>query len=81
MTKEEIFEKLKESIHDNHDETKNAEITMESDYDSVGIDSLGCVLVVMDMEEEYNISISDDEAEACKTVSSFVDMIHAKIVE
>jgi len=77
MTKEEIFAKLKESIHDN---TKT-EAAMESDYDSMDIDSLDCILIIMDMEEACNVDIFDEEAEACKTVSSFVDMIYNKLAD
>jgi len=80
MNKEEIFDKLKESIGDNCG-IKQDSITMESEYESMDVDSLDCIVIIMDMEEVFNIGITDDEAESCKKVSDLVDMIYGKLTD
>ena len=52
------------------------EIKNESSFiDDLGADSLDTVELVMALEEEFDIEISDDEAENISTVQSAIDYI------
>ncbi len=53
------------------------EVTNESSFtDDLGADSLDTVELVMSLEEEFDIEISDDEAENILTVQAAVDHIN-----
>lgn len=55
-------------------------VTMESNFiDDLNADSLDIVELVMAMEQEFSISIPDEEAERIKTVSDAVDFIKANL--
>lgn len=53
------------------------EVQMESSFADLGIDSLDLVELVMQLEEEFDITI--EESEELKTVKNVVDYIEAKI--
>jgi acyl carrier protein len=60
---DEIFEKLKGIIVEQLG-VKESEITLEAHFaDDLGADSLDIVEMIMAVEEEFNIQVSDDEAE------------------
>lgn len=46
--------------------------------DDLGADSLDETELVMAFEEAYDVSISDDETDAIKTVQDIVDLVVAK---
>jgi acyl carrier protein len=74
---EEIFQKVKDVIVDqlNVDED---EVTPEASFiDDLGADSLDIVELVMALEEQFGISIPDEEAENIKTVGDAVEYIAA----
>lgn len=77
MDNEEIFQKVKDVIVDqlNVDED---EVTPEASFiDDLGADSLDIVELVMALEEQFGISIPDEEAENIKTVGDAVEYIAA----
>lgn len=54
------------------------EIKPESSFiDDLGADSLDIVELVMAMEEEFDVEIPDEQAEAIKTVKDAVDYINS----
>lgn len=53
------------------------EVTMEKSFTDLGIDSLDLVELVMQLEEEFDITI--DEAESLETVGDVVNYISAKV--
>ena len=54
------------------------EIKNESSFiDDLGADSLDTVELVMALEEEFDIEISDDEAENISTVQTAIDYINS----
>ncbi len=67
-----IFEKIAEIISDKMDMDVN-EITQDSTFESLKIDSLDMVEIVMDIEEEFDVSI--EEAENLKSVADLVAYI------
>ena len=67
-----VYEKIVEIIADKMD-IDASDIAMESSFESLKIDSLDMVEIVMDIEEEFDISI--EEAENLKTVADLVNFI------
>jgi acyl carrier protein len=51
-------------------------VTKASFVDDLGADSLDLVEMIMAMEEAFNISIADEDAEKIKTVQDAIDYIH-----
>jgi acyl carrier protein len=49
--------------------------------DDIGADSLDIVELVMELEEEFEITIPDEEAEKLKTLGEAIDYIEAKLKE
>ncbi len=46
--------------------------------EDLGADSLDVVEMLMTLEDEFNVTVSDDEAVNLKTVQQIVDLIDAK---
>ena len=77
MANEELFEKVKEVIVEQLN-VDAADVTAESAFvDDLGADSLDIVELVMALEEEFGISIPDEEAENIRTVGDAVTYITA----
>lgn len=73
-----IFEKLKKLIAKelNVDENK---ITLDTNLvDDLGADSLDAIQLVMAAEEEFDISIADEDAQKFLKVSDIVELIESK---
>jgi acyl carrier protein len=57
---------------------EESEVTLDASFaEDLGADSLDIVELVMDLEEEFGIEISDDESEKIKTVKAAIDYIEA----
>lgn len=55
------------------------EVKLEATFiEDLGADSLDVVELVMKMEEEFGISIPDEDAEKIKTVQDAIDYIKSK---
>jgi acyl carrier protein len=67
-----VYEKISGIIAEKMD-IDTSDISMESTFESLKIDSLDMVEIVMDIEEEFDISI--EEAENLKTVADLVNFI------
>ena len=75
MARQEIFESVKELVHD----SLNVEVTRisldASFIDDLGADSLDIVELVMAIEKHFDIEIPDEDAEQINTVQDAVDYI------
>ena len=74
-----MFEKVKaiiaEKLNVDQDEIKLESLIV----DDLGADSIDLIELIMNLEEEYGISISDEEAVKLKTVGDVVDFINSQI--
>ncbi len=72
-----VEERVKEIIVDQLG-VDESEVTSEAKFiDDLGADSLDIVELVMALEEEYDIEISDEEAEKIQTVGDAIEFIKA----
>ncbi|NQS90370.1 acyl carrier protein [Patescibacteria group bacterium] len=79
MTKDEIIKKVKE-ITSEQLGVDESQITPEAKFiDDLGADSLDIVELVMALEEEFNLEISDEEAEKLIAVQKVVDYLEGRI--
>jgi acyl carrier protein len=77
MEREEIMDKVKDVIVDQLN-VEEDDVTEDAAFiDDLGADSLDIVELVMALEEQFSISIPDEEAENIKTVGDAVDYIKA----
>ncbi|EZH67213.1 acyl carrier protein [Bacillaceae bacterium JMAK1] len=58
---------------------EESEVKMESTFkEDLGADSLDVVELVMELEDEFDLEISDEEAEKISTVADVVNYIDAQ---
>lgn len=75
MEREEILDKVREVIVDQLNADAD-DVTEDASFiDDLGADSLDIVELVMALEEEFGISIPDEEAENIKSVGDAVAYI------
>ena len=75
MEREEILEKVKSVVVDQLNVEEDEVVDDASFIDDLGADSLGIVELVMALEEEFGVSIPDEQAESIKTVGDAVTFI------
>ena len=73
-----VFERVKKVVADQLD-VQLDEVTPEASFmDDLGADSLDVVELVMGLEEEFDLEITDEEAEKITTVGMAVQFIEEK---
>jgi acyl carrier protein len=76
-----IEKRVKEIIVEQLGVNEN-EVTPEAKFvDDLGADSLDLVELVMALEEEYNIEISDEDAEKILTVGDAIEYIKSHVAQ
>ena len=82
----EAYEKLVEDIHEllnhktKHLDIEESKIVEEASLtEDLGADSFDTVELIMALEEQFEIEISDDEAQEILTVKNAIDFINQKI--
>jgi acyl carrier protein len=75
MDRDEIFDKVKGVIVDQLGVEEDDVIEDATFVDDLGADSLDIVELVMALEEEFGVSIPDEQAEKIKSVGDAVDFI------
>ena len=59
---------------------EESQVTLEASFkDDLGADSLDVVELVMELEDEFDMEISDDEAEKISTVGDAVNYINSQL--
>ncbi|MBW2027669.1 MAG: acyl carrier protein [Deltaproteobacteria bacterium] len=76
-----VEEKVKKIICEQLDVAEEDVVPEASFVDDLGADSLDQVELIMAMEEEFDLSISDEEAEKIATVKDAIDFIKKAIGE
>ncbi len=77
--REEILEKVIQIVSDQMG-VDRAEISAETSFvDDLNADSLDTVELVMELEDEFDMSIPDEEAEKLKTVGNAVDYVEKQL--
>ena len=72
-----VFDRVKKIIVDRLD-VDEEKVTLESSFkDDLGADSLDIVELVMELEDEFEMEISDEDAEKIATVGDAVEYIQA----
>jgi len=73
------YEKIKDIVVDKLG-VDAAKVSKEASFiDDLGADSLDTVELIMKMEEEFDLEIPDEEAEALKTVGDVVSYLESKV--
>ena len=70
-----VAEKIKKIISEQLDVSEDDVVMSASFVDDLGADSLDQVELIMAMEEEFDITIPDEDAEKIATVQDAVDYI------
>lgn len=74
-----IFKRIKEIIVEELGANEE-DIKLETNIaDDLGADSLDAIELIMSIEEEYDIMISDDDAMTVKTVGELVKLIETEL--
>ncbi len=74
-SQEDVFQKLKSIVVEQLG-VDEEDVTMESSFvDDLNADSLDLVELIMSLEEEFGLEISDEEAENISSVSDAVEYI------
>ena len=77
-TREEVFERVKEVLAEQLGVEEN-EITEEASFtEDLDADSLDLVEMIMELEDQFGIKISDDDAQKIQTVGQAVDYVSTR---
>ncbi|MBN1484390.1 MAG: acyl carrier protein [Chloroflexia bacterium] len=81
MLSEEMVKKLKDLVVDNLGVEPNQVVPEAHFIEDLGADSLDLVELIMSIEEEFEIEIPDDDAEAIATVKDAMEYLEEKLDE
>ena len=74
-----VFDKVKEYILQQLPVSED-KVTMEAKLiDDLGADSANLMMLIMDLESEYNMTVEDDALTTIKTVGDIVTYIEAHV--
>ena len=74
-----VFDKVKEYILQQLPVSED-KVTLDAKLiDDLGADSANLMMLIMDLEAEYNMTVEDDKLMSIKTVGDIVSYIESKI--
>jgi acyl carrier protein len=76
-----LVERIKKIICEQLDVAEEDVVPSASFVDDLGADSLDQVELIMAMEEEFNVSITDEDAEKIVTVQNAIDYVKKALGE
>jgi acyl carrier protein len=77
-SREEIFERVKDVLVDSLGVDESEISEGASFMDDLGADSLDLVELIMELEDQFGVKISDEDAQGIGTVGKAVDFISAR---
>ena len=80
MTEEAVAAKVMEIIA-KQKRIPSDQVTIDSTFQELGLDSLDAVNILFELEGEFNISISDEQARQIKDVRQMIEGVSALIAE
>ena len=75
MTREEIERKLIAIVRHEKSDIPEEKLTAATPLAEAGIDSLDALTILFAIEEEFHISVPDDQARAMKTFGDMIDIV------
>ena len=79
MTHQEVYTRVRGIIREQLDCAEEAVVEEASFVEDLGADSLALVELVLALEEQFNISVSDSDAEKLNTVGDAVAYIEGHV--
>ncbi len=74
----EVFDKVKSIIVDQLGR-KPEDVTMNTTFEDMDVDSLDVVELIMAIEDEFDITIDDEDANRFQTMNDLVEYIKGKV--
>jgi acyl carrier protein len=79
MSNEELFERFRKTAADSLSKPVDA-VTLDASFaDDLDADSLDLTQMVMDLEEEFDVTVEEEELEGIATVRQAYDLIAGKV--
>lgn len=79
MTRAQIEEKLIEIVRREKSDIPDEKLTADSALADAGIDSLDALTILFAIEEEFHVSIPDDQARAMKTFGDMANIVEGLV--
>ncbi|HYU25177.1 MAG TPA: phosphopantetheine-binding protein [Thermoanaerobaculia bacterium] len=79
MTRDEIERKLIDIVRHEKSDIPDEKLTAETPLAEAGIDSLDALTILFAIEEEFHVSIPDDQARSMKTFGDMIDIVEALV--